>query len=135
LVIVFRTHASGQWTWAKIPPGKNCHVDVRGKYADGRSADVSNVDICADKTVDLSTDARETAPIKSDARPSRWSRSCGQIAPSGGVLAIASNAAIAMRIIPGLGFGLVVLRRLCGSLTQVPPILADAELAFEIEAG
>jgi hypothetical protein len=38
---------------AKIPQGKNCHVDVRWKYADGKSADVSNIDICADKTVDL----------------------------------------------------------------------------------
>ena len=44
---------NGQWTWAKVPQGKNCHVDLRGKYADGKSADVSNVDICADKTVDL----------------------------------------------------------------------------------
>ena len=44
---------AGQWTWAKIPQGKNCHVDLRGKYADGKSADVSNVDVCADKTVDL----------------------------------------------------------------------------------
>jgi hypothetical protein len=44
---------AGQWTWAKVPQGKNCHVDVRGKYADGKSADVSNIDICADKTVDL----------------------------------------------------------------------------------
>ena len=44
---------AGQWTWAKIPRGKNCHVDVRGKYADGTSADVSSIDICADKTVDL----------------------------------------------------------------------------------
>jgi hypothetical protein len=44
---------AGQWTWAKLPQGKNCHVNLRGKYADGKSADVSNVDICADKTVDL----------------------------------------------------------------------------------
>jgi hypothetical protein len=44
---------AGQWTWAKMPQGKNCHVDLRGKYANGESADVSNVDICADKTVDL----------------------------------------------------------------------------------
>ena len=44
---------AGQWTSAKLPQGKNCHVDLRGKYADGESADVSNVDICADKTVDL----------------------------------------------------------------------------------
>jgi hypothetical protein len=44
---------AGQWTWAKVPQSKNCHVDLRGKYADGKSADMSNVDICADKTVDL----------------------------------------------------------------------------------
>jgi homogentisate 1,2-dioxygenase len=44
---------AGQWTWAKVPHGKNCHVDLLGKYADGKSADLSNVDICADKTVDL----------------------------------------------------------------------------------
>jgi hypothetical protein len=44
---------AGQWTWAKVPQGKDCHVNLRGKYADGKSADVSNVDICADKTVDL----------------------------------------------------------------------------------
>jgi hypothetical protein len=44
---------AGQWTWAKVPQGKNCHLDLRGKYADGKSADVSNFDICSDKTVDL----------------------------------------------------------------------------------
>jgi hypothetical protein len=44
---------AGQWTWAKVPQGKNCHVDLRGRYADGKSADVSNVDVCTDKTVDL----------------------------------------------------------------------------------
>jgi hypothetical protein len=44
---------AGQWTWAKVPRGKNCHVDLRGKYADGKSADASNIDICAEKTVDL----------------------------------------------------------------------------------
>jgi hypothetical protein len=44
---------AGQWTWAKVPQGKSCHVDLRGKYADGQFADVSNVDLCADKTVDL----------------------------------------------------------------------------------
>ena len=44
---------AGQRTSAKVPQGKNCRVDLRGKYADGKSADVSNVDICADKTVDL----------------------------------------------------------------------------------
>jgi hypothetical protein len=44
---------AGHWTWAKVLQGKNCRVNLRGKYADGTSADVSNVDICADKTVDL----------------------------------------------------------------------------------
>ena len=44
---------AGQWTSAKVPQGKNCRVDLRGKYADGKSADVSNVDICADKAVNL----------------------------------------------------------------------------------
>ena len=44
---------AGQWTSVKLPLGENCHVDLRGKYTDGKSADVSNVDICADKTVDL----------------------------------------------------------------------------------
>ena len=44
---------AGQLTWAKVPQGKNCSVDLRGKYADGKSADMSNIDICADKTVDL----------------------------------------------------------------------------------
>ena len=44
---------AGQWTWARVPQGKNCHVDLRGKYADGKSADVSNINICADKSVDL----------------------------------------------------------------------------------
>ena len=44
---------AGQRTRAKLPQGKNCHVDLRGKYADGKSADLSNVDICADKTVNL----------------------------------------------------------------------------------
>jgi hypothetical protein len=44
---------AGQWTSVKLPQGKNCHVDLRGKYADGKFADVSNVNICADKTVNL----------------------------------------------------------------------------------
>jgi hypothetical protein len=44
---------AGQWTWAKVPQGKNCHVDLRGKYADGKLADLSNFDICSDKSVDL----------------------------------------------------------------------------------
>jgi hypothetical protein len=44
---------AGEWTTAEVPQGKNCHVDLHGKYADGTSADVSNIDICADRTVNL----------------------------------------------------------------------------------
>jgi hypothetical protein len=44
---------AGQWTWGKVPLGKNCHVDLRGKYADGKLADLSKFDICTDKSVDL----------------------------------------------------------------------------------
>jgi hypothetical protein len=44
---------AGQWASAKLPHGNNCRVDLHGKYADGQSADVSNVDVCADKTVNL----------------------------------------------------------------------------------
>lgn len=44
---------AGQWTTAKLPQADNCRVDLRGKYANGQSADASNVDVCADKSVDL----------------------------------------------------------------------------------
>jgi homogentisate 1,2-dioxygenase len=44
---------AGQRAPAKLPQGANCRVDLHGKYADGQSADVSNVDVCADKTVNL----------------------------------------------------------------------------------
>jgi hypothetical protein len=44
---------AGQRTSAKVPQGKTCHVDLHGKFADGKLTDVSNVDVCADKTVNL----------------------------------------------------------------------------------
>ena len=44
---------AGQWTTVKLPQGNNCRVDLRGKYANGQSADASNVDVCTDKTVNL----------------------------------------------------------------------------------
>ena len=44
---------AGQRTSAKMPQGPSCRVDLRGKFADGQSTDVSNVDVCADKTVNL----------------------------------------------------------------------------------
>jgi hypothetical protein len=68
----------------------------------------------------------------SDARPSRC-RVLVAIDPSGSVLAIASNAAFAMRIIPGLGLGLLVLRAACGARRRRSS--ADAEVGLEIEAG
>ena len=43
---------AGQWTSVKLPLGENCHMDLRGKYADGKSADVARV-ISADQTVNL----------------------------------------------------------------------------------
>ena len=44
---------AGQWASAKVPQGNNCRVDLHGKFADSQSADASNVDVCADKTVNL----------------------------------------------------------------------------------
>ena len=44
---------AGHGASAKAPQGNNCRVDLRGKYADGQLADASNVDVCADKTVNL----------------------------------------------------------------------------------
>ena len=44
---------AGQWTSAKLPQGNRCRVDLHGKFADGQSADASNVDVCAEKTVNL----------------------------------------------------------------------------------
>ena len=44
---------AGQRASAKVPQGINCRVDLHGKFADGQTADASNVDVCADKTVNL----------------------------------------------------------------------------------
>ncbi len=44
---------AGQRASAKVPQGNNCRVDLHGTFADGQSADASNVDVCADKTVNL----------------------------------------------------------------------------------
>ena len=56
-----RPPESRQWTWVKVPGGKNCHVDRRGKYADGKSADVSNVDIARTRQSTWSTEAPEAS--------------------------------------------------------------------------
>jgi len=44
---------AGQRASAKLPQGENCRVDLHGKFADGQSADASNVEVCTDKTVNL----------------------------------------------------------------------------------
>jgi hypothetical protein len=92
---------AGQWTWAKVPQPKNCQVDVRGNtpMVSQRMCPMSISARTRQST--WSTDARETAPTRSDARPSRWSPSRSQSTRGGGVLAIASNTAFAVRIIPG----------------------------------
>jgi cell division septation protein DedD len=44
---------AGQKASAKVPRGNLCSVDLHGKFADGQSMDASKVDVCADKTVNL----------------------------------------------------------------------------------
>ena len=44
---------AGQKASAKVARGNICLVDLHGKFADGQSMDASKVDVCADKTVNL----------------------------------------------------------------------------------
>ena len=44
---------SGKQAPAKMPRSYNCHVDLHGTFADGQSMDASNVDVCAQKTLNL----------------------------------------------------------------------------------
>jgi hypothetical protein len=44
---------AGEKASAKVPRGNLCHVDLHGKFSDGQSMDASNLDVCADKTVNL----------------------------------------------------------------------------------
>jgi hypothetical protein len=44
---------AGKQASAKVPQGNKCRVDLRGTFADGQSLDASDVDVCADKTVNL----------------------------------------------------------------------------------
>jgi hypothetical protein len=48
---------SGKQASAKLPRASGCLFDLRGTFDDGESMDASGVDICADKTINL-TDAR-----------------------------------------------------------------------------
>ena len=38
---------------AKVPQGANCRVDLHGTFADGQSMDASDVDVCEQKTLNL----------------------------------------------------------------------------------
>ena len=38
---------------AKLPQGSDCHVDLHGTFADGQSMYASSIDVCAEKTLNL----------------------------------------------------------------------------------
>jgi hypothetical protein len=44
---------AGKQAPAKLPQGFNCRVDLHGTFADGQSMDASDVDVCAQKTFNL----------------------------------------------------------------------------------
>ncbi|HZZ60107.1 MAG TPA: hypothetical protein VFE63_02905 [Roseiarcus sp.] len=44
---------AGKQALAKVPQGYNCRVDLHGTFADGQSIDASDVDVCAQKTLNL----------------------------------------------------------------------------------
>ena len=43
----------GKQASAKMPQSYNCRVDLHGTFADGQSMDASDVDVCAQKTLNL----------------------------------------------------------------------------------
>jgi len=44
---------SGAHAPAQLPHPFNCRVDLHGTFSDGQSMDASDVDICAQKTLNL----------------------------------------------------------------------------------
>ena len=44
---------SGSHTPAQLPHPFNCRVDLHGTFSDGQSMDASDVDVCAQKTLNL----------------------------------------------------------------------------------
>jgi hypothetical protein len=44
---------SGKQALAKLPQASDCRVDLHGTFADGQSMEASGVDVCADKTLNL----------------------------------------------------------------------------------
>jgi hypothetical protein len=45
--------APGKKTSVKVPHGKSCVFDLHGAYADGSSTDLTSIDLCKDKNVNL----------------------------------------------------------------------------------
>jgi hypothetical protein len=44
---------AGKQAPAKLPQGFNCRVDLHGTFANGESMEASDVDVCAQKTLNL----------------------------------------------------------------------------------
>ena len=44
---------SGKQASAKLPPASDCRFDLRGTFGDGQSMDASGINVCADKTLNL----------------------------------------------------------------------------------
>jgi hypothetical protein len=44
---------SGKQALAKLPQASNCRFDLRGTFDDGESMDASGINVCADKTLNL----------------------------------------------------------------------------------
>lgn len=44
---------SGKQASAKLPQASDCHFDLRGTFDDGQSMDASGINVCADKTLNL----------------------------------------------------------------------------------
>ena len=44
---------AGKQASAKLSQVSDCHVDLHGTFADGQSMDASGIDVCADKTLNL----------------------------------------------------------------------------------
>jgi hypothetical protein len=44
---------SGKQASVKLPPASDCRFDLRGTFEDGESMDASGINVCADKTLNL----------------------------------------------------------------------------------
>ena len=44
---------SGKQASAKLPQASDCRFDLRGTFDDGESMDASSINVCADKTINL----------------------------------------------------------------------------------